>query len=95
MDTSTRFNLFSETYKGLPYSYTYNGSDKVWGDSNSNRSRQLMYIPEVNDPNVVYDMTADEINEFNEWISAQGLSAVKSLAVTAKTLIGSLKLTSR
>ncbi|KPM76255.1 MULTISPECIES: TonB-dependent receptor [unclassified Pseudoalteromonas] len=70
---NTRFNLFSETYKGLPYSYTYNGSDSVWGDSNSNRSRQLMYIPEVNDPNVVYDMTPEEVTEFNEWISAQGL----------------------
>ncbi len=70
---NTRFNLFSETYKGLPYSYTFDDSDKVWGDSNSNGSRQLMYIPEVNDPNVVYDMTADEINEFNQWISAQGL----------------------
>ncbi|MEC8206726.1 MAG: TonB-dependent receptor, partial [Pseudomonadota bacterium] len=70
---STRFNLFSETFKGLPYSYTYNGSDNVWGDSNSNRSRQLMYIPEVNDPNVVYDMTPEEVTEFNEWISAQGL----------------------
>ncbi|WP_209327752.1 TonB-dependent receptor [Pseudoalteromonas sp. PA2MD11] len=70
---NTRFNLFSETYKGLPYSYTYNGSDSVWGDSNSNRSRQLMYIPEVDDPNVVYDMTPEEVTEFNQWISAQGL----------------------
>ncbi|KPV99869.1 TonB-dependent receptor [Pseudoalteromonas sp. P1-8] len=71
---NTRFNLFSETYKGLPYSYTFDDSDGVWGDSNSNGGRQLMYIPEVNDPNVVYDMTADEVNEFNEWISAQGLA---------------------
>ena len=70
---NTRFNLFSETYKGLPYSYTFNNSDGEFGDYNANRSRQLMYIPEVDDPNVVYDMTADEVNEFNEWISAQGL----------------------
>lgn len=32
------FNLFSEMYKGLFYSYIYNGSDKVWGDSNLNCS---------------------------------------------------------
>ena len=32
-----------------------------------------MYIPEVNDPNVVYNMTPEEVTEFNEWISAQGL----------------------
>ena len=71
---NTRFNLFSETYKGLPYSYTFDDSDGVWGDSNSNGGRQLMYIPEVNDPNVVYDMTPEEVTEFNEWISAQGLA---------------------
>lgn len=72
---NTRFNLFSETYKGLPYSYTFDDSDyDVWGDSNSNGGRQLMYIPEVNDPNVVYDMTPEEVTEFNEWISAQGLA---------------------
>ncbi|MBC7009281.1 TonB-dependent receptor [Pseudoalteromonas sp. BZK2] len=71
---NTRFNLFSETYKGLPYSYTFDDSDDVWGDSNSNGGRQLMYIPEVNDPNVVYDMTPEEVTEFNQWISAQGLA---------------------
>ena len=72
---NTRFNLFSETYKGLPYSYTFDDRDNdVWGDNNSNGSRQLMYIPEVNDPNVVYDMTPEEVTEFNEWISAQGLA---------------------
>ena len=71
---NTRFNLFSETYKGLPYSYTFDDRDNdVWGDNNSNGSRQLMYIPEVNDPNVVYNMTPEEVTEFNEWISAQGL----------------------
>ncbi|MBE0456021.1 TonB-dependent receptor [Pseudoalteromonas prydzensis] len=71
---NTRFNLFSETYKGLPYSYTFNESDEdTFGDRNSNGSRQLMYIPEVDDPNVVYNMSADEVNEFNQWISANGL----------------------
>ncbi|WP_392344622.1 carboxypeptidase regulatory-like domain-containing protein [Pseudoalteromonas prydzensis] len=70
---NTRFNLFSETYKGLPYSYTFDDSDGAFGDENSNRSRQLMYIPEVNDPNVVYNMTPAEVNEFNQWISAEGL----------------------
>ena len=71
---STRFNIFSETYKGLPYSYTFDDSDEdAFGDVNSNGSRQLMYIPEVDDPNVVYNMTSEEINEFNQWISAEGL----------------------
>ncbi|MBQ4833715.1 TonB-dependent receptor [Pseudoalteromonas sp. MMG010] len=70
---ATRFNLFSEAYKGLPYSYTFDGSDDVWGDNNWNGDRQLLYVPLENDPNVVYDMTADELNAFNEFIAENGL----------------------
>ncbi|MBG9995266.1 TonB-dependent receptor [Pseudoalteromonas sp. NZS127_1] len=70
---NTRFNLFGEAYKGLPYSFTFNGSDEAFGDANSNRSRQLLYVPLVNDPNVVYDMSADDINEFNDFIASEGL----------------------
>ena len=70
---NTRFNLFGEAYKGLPYSFTFNGSDSAFGDANSNRSRQLLYVPLENDPNVIYDMSADEINEFNDFIASEGL----------------------
>ncbi|WP_409425815.1 carboxypeptidase regulatory-like domain-containing protein [Pseudoalteromonas sp. RW-H-Ap-1] len=69
----TRFNLYGEAYKGLPYSFTFDGSDSVWGDDSWNGSRQLLYVPLENDPNVVYDMTADEINEFNDFIASEGL----------------------
>ncbi|BED91082.1 Oar protein [Pseudoalteromonas sp. MM1] len=71
---ATRFNLYGEAYKGLPYSYTFDGSDeKVWGDANWNGDRQLLYVPLENDPNVVYDMSADEINAFNDFIASNGL----------------------
>ena len=72
---ATRFNLFGEAYKGLPYSYTYNSSDRAFGDLNNYGygSRQLLYVPLENDPNVVYDMSADEINEFNDFIASEGL----------------------
>ncbi|TMN72635.1 TonB-dependent receptor [Pseudoalteromonas sp. S1727] len=71
---STRFNLFGEAYKGLPYSYTFNDSDEDgFGDYNSNGSRQLLYVPLENDPNVTYDMTAAEIADFNKWIGDNGL----------------------
>ncbi|MBB1278140.1 TonB-dependent receptor [Pseudoalteromonas sp. SR43-3] len=71
---ATRFNLFGEAYKGLPYSYTFDGSDEnVWGDVNGNGNRQLLYVPLENDPNVVYDMSAADINEFNEFIASNGL----------------------
>ncbi|MDO6547228.1 TonB-dependent receptor [Pseudoalteromonas carrageenovora] len=76
---ATRFNLFGEAYKGLPYSYVFNNSDNTFGDTNNYGfgSRQLLYVPLENDPNVVYDMTADEINEFNEFISSEGLERGK------------------
>jgi len=72
---ATRFNLYGEAYKGLPYSYVYNSSDNAFGDTNNYGfgSRQLLYVPLENDPNVVYDMSADEINEFNEFIASEGL----------------------
>lgn len=69
----TRFNLYGEAYKGLPYSFTFDGSDSVWGDDSWNGSRQLLYVPLENDPNVVYNMSADEINEFNDFIASEGL----------------------
>ncbi|MBZ2193071.1 TonB-dependent receptor [Pseudoalteromonas arctica] len=72
---ATRFNLFGEAYKGLPYSYVYNNSDNTFGDTNNYGfgSRQLLYVPLENDPNVVYDMSAAEINEFNDFIASEGL----------------------
>ncbi|MCK8105694.1 TonB-dependent receptor [Pseudoalteromonas sp. 2CM41L] len=70
---ATRFNLYGEAYKGLPYSYTFDGSDSKFGDSNWNGSRQLLYVPLENDPNVVYNMSADEINAFNDFIASNGL----------------------
>ncbi|TMO72220.1 TonB-dependent receptor [Pseudoalteromonas sp. S3785] len=70
---ATRFNLYGEAYKGLPYSYTFDGSDGTFGDSNWNGDRQLLYVPLENDPNVVYDMSADEINAFNDFIASNGL----------------------
>ena len=76
---NTRFNLFGEAYKGLPYSFTYKSNrdtgagDIQFGDDNSNGSRQLLYVPLENDPNVVYNMSADEINEFNDFIASEGL----------------------
>ncbi|MBQ4857663.1 TonB-dependent receptor [Pseudoalteromonas sp. MMG007] len=77
---ATRFNLYGEAYKGLPYSYTFDDSDYedsdgniTFGDKNWNGSRQLLYVPLENDPNVVYNMSADEINAFNDFISSNGL----------------------
>jgi hypothetical protein len=71
----TKFNLFGQASKGQPYSYLFSGSDSAFGDAswNSRDGRQLMYVPEVNDDKVTYDMTAAEIKDFHNWISEQGL----------------------
>jgi hypothetical protein len=72
---ATRFNLFGEAYKGLPYSYVFDESDSAFGDANNFGfgTRQLLYVPLKNDPNVVYDMTEAEISEFNDFIDSEGL----------------------
>ncbi|KAF7781920.1 hypothetical protein PRUB_b1292 [Pseudoalteromonas rubra] len=70
---ATKFNLFGQISEGQPYSFTFNESDGIWGDSNSSDGRQLLYVPLENDPNVSYDMTAEELKEFNDFIAAEGL----------------------
>jgi hypothetical protein len=69
----TRFNLFGAASEGRPYSYTFNRSDREFGDNNWNGSRQLFYVPLVNDPNVEYDMSAEELADMNAWIESEGL----------------------
>jgi hypothetical protein len=65
----TRFNLFAVAADGKPYSFVYGNNDAFDYDASS--SRQLIYVPEVNDPNVVYGPDFDLagfdafVNEFN------------------------------
>ncbi len=50
-DAYTSAGLFIERRSGRPYSYTSVGNGNVWGDPRQNsRNRQLLYVPEVNDP---------------------------------------------
>lgn len=72
----TQFNLLGQASEGLPYSYVYDTSDSQFGDFNNYGfgSRQLLYVPLENDPNVVYNMSAEEIAEFNAFIEDEGLT---------------------
>ena len=80
---NTRISLFGQASAGRPYSYTFDSSDSVanwpdyaeesFGDSNWNGSRQLLYIPAENDPNVVYGPDFDQA-AFNSFIASEGLS---------------------
>ncbi|WP_105214262.1 MULTISPECIES: TonB-dependent receptor [unclassified Pseudoalteromonas] len=77
---ATRFSLFGQASEGLPYSYTFAGSDRgtgaqgdaLWGDENANGGRQLLYIPLENDPNVVYGENFD-LAAFNAFIEEENL----------------------
>lgn len=77
----TRFNLFATANEGKPYSYVFstdrNLADPFPWDGIS--GRQLVYIPEINDPNVVF---ADESTEtaFNRWVDANGFERGEILA---------------
>ncbi|MBE0365942.1 hypothetical protein PULV_b0654 [Pseudoalteromonas ulvae UL12] len=76
---NTRFNLLGQASEGRPYSYTFEGSDRNFGDDNWNGNRQLVYIPLVDDPKVVYNMSQDEINDMNAWIESEGLTRGQTL----------------
>ncbi|QPB85280.1 TonB-dependent receptor [Pseudoalteromonas rubra] len=86
---ATKFNLFGQASEGQPYSYLYRNDRKTgtytWGDSSWNRSgRQLIYVPLENDPNVEYDMSAEELKEFNDFIAAEGLERGQIVARNSK-----------
>ena len=80
---NTRVSLFGQASAGRPYSYTFDSSDSVsnwpdyneesFGDSNWNGSRQLLYVPAENDPNVVYGPDFDK-TAFDSFVASEGLT---------------------
>lgn len=71
--TGTRFSLFGSASEGQPYSYTYNRSDGMFGDDSWNGSRQLIYVPTVDDAKVVYTDNFDKA-AFDAFIEDKGLT---------------------
>ncbi|MDU0112006.1 MAG: hypothetical protein ACJAZB_000355 [Psychrosphaera sp.] len=71
-ETGTRFSLFGSASEGQPYSYTYSNSDDMYGDDSWNGSRQLIYVPEVDDSKVVYTSNFDKA-AFDAFIADRGL----------------------
>jgi len=70
---NTRISLFGQSSAGRPYSYTFDSADRGFGDSNWNGSRQLLYVPAVNDPNVVYADGFDK-EAFDAFVESEGLA---------------------
>ncbi len=69
----TRVSLFGQASEGQAYSYTYDSSDRAFGDNNWNGSRQLVYIPTNDDANVVYGPDFDKA-AFDDFVAAEGLA---------------------
>ncbi|RHW75269.1 TonB-dependent receptor [Colwellia sp. RSH04] len=70
---NTRISLFGQSSAGRPYSYTFDSSDRGYGDNNWNGSRQLLYVPAENDPNVVYADGFDKA-AFDAFVESEGLA---------------------
>ena len=91
---NTRFSLFATANEGKPFSYVYaNDAAFPWDAA---RSRQLLYIPEVNDPNVVFvdsldgdgnvvQTAADAEAGFNQWVESNGFTRGEILNRNSET----------
>ena len=91
---ATRFNLFATANEGKPFSYVYSNNDAFGWDAGD--ARQLIYIPELNDANVVFvDQVNDEGKviqsaevaeaEFNRWVDDHGFERGEILERNSQT----------
>jgi hypothetical protein len=82
-DNDTRLSLFGEYRSGRPYSVTMldrtTGRTAVFG-TNGNGGRNLLYVPEVNDPRVSFDTAASE-TAFNGLVDRLGLDKYRGRIV--------------
>lgn len=67
----TKFNLFGQAQQTNPYSYTFDKDSDGLGFNDS--SRQLLYVPTLDDTQVVYSDDFDQA-AFNEWVDSEGLT---------------------
>jgi len=71
---STRFTLFGSANEGRGLSYTFGEDfDDFVGDGRSGGGRQLIYVPLVDDPNVIYGEDFD-VGAFDAFVDSEGLS---------------------
>ena len=91
---ATRFNLFATANEGKPFSYVHSNNSAFPWDGVF--ARQLIYIPEVNDPNVVFVdqtnrdgdvlQTAEEAQrQFNRWVEDNGFERGEILERNSET----------
>jgi len=66
----TKFSLFGQANQGTPYTYSFDSNTEGLGFNDN--SRQLLYVPTLNDANVIYGADFDQAS-FNEFIGSEGL----------------------
>lgn len=67
----TKFNLFGQASQTSPYSYAFDSRSGGLGFNDS--SRQLLYVPTLDDSKVVYGANFDKA-AFDEWVNSEGLA---------------------
>ncbi len=88
-DNLTRVSMFFEYRNGHPFSFSMregSGDASVWGGDSTfaRRDSQLMYVPTLGDPGVVFSNTTGSLvndpvveQEFNTFIAAAGLEGYR------------------
>ncbi|MDP2635617.1 MULTISPECIES: TonB-dependent receptor [unclassified Pseudoalteromonas] len=71
----TKFNLFGQAQQTNPYSYGFENQDNYSLGFND-APRQLLYVPTLDDSQVVYGDDFDQA-AFNEWVESEGLTRGK------------------
>jgi hypothetical protein len=95
---ATRINIFAERRSGQPYSFNFdtaifdperdrNVTINPFGDERFFEDRVLLYVPEVNDPNVVFADGFD-LASFNQFIADNGLEGYRGRALPRNTQTG-------
>lgn len=67
----TQFSLFGQANQTNPYDYNFNSRSGGFGFND--KSRQLLYVPTINDSRVVYGADFDQ-QAFNDFIANEGLT---------------------
>jgi len=82
-DLTTALTLRYRGRSGRNFSFAFDSGGSDFGDSD-NEDRNLLFIPELNDPNVVFATPADEAG-FNQFIAEQGLDGLRGSIIGRNT----------
>ncbi len=82
----TRFSLFGQIVRSNSYGYTFNRSSTGLGFNDA--SRQLLYVPTLNDTQVVF-VSEQNKAAFNDWVTEQNLDGFRGSIMPRNAISGS------